>query len=215
MQANRYMRTVALFVPLALGSAPGFAQNAGEFLVRGGVGYVSPNDKSGDLSGVPGGKVDVMSATNAALTVTYLLTDRVGVELVGALPFKHDIKGAGTLAGAGKLASTRQLPPTVLLQYYFNPQGGVRPYLGAGLNYTTFFNEKTTGAIAGNSIDLTDSWGLAAEAGADIDLGGNWFANLAVWYMNIDTKATIGGGVGTVKVAINPWVGFAGVGYRF
>jgi outer membrane protein len=207
--------SLALLVSLVGVSTVSHAQNAGDFLVRGGVGYVSPNTDSGNISGVPGGKVDVKSSTGATLTFAYLMTDRIGVELLGSLPFKHDIEGAGTLAGTGKLAETKQLPPTVLLQYYFNPQGTIRPYVGAGVNYTTFFSTKTTGVIAGTSIDLKDSWGLAGEAGVDVDLGGNWFANAAVWYVDIKTKATISGGVGTVDVGINPWVGSVGIGYRF
>jgi outer membrane protein len=218
MQATTpFFAAAALALLTGIAAAPAAAQSAGDILVRGGWGHVQPNDDSGDLSSVPGGKVDVKSDGSVALTLAYLVTDRIGVELVGALPFQHDVHGAGALAGAGKVAETKQLPPTVLLQYYFNPQGGVRPYVGAGINYTTFFDEQGAGALAAYNVKLDDSWGLAAEAGVDIDLGGNWFANLAVWYMDIDTKATISGGAlaGTVNVQIDPWVGFVGVGYRF
>mgnify|MGYP001054889817 FL=1 len=211
-------RSIQLPLALAIAalpcvSAPVFAQSAGDFLVRGGLGHVSPNEKSGDLGGVPGNQVSVGNDSSLALTLAYLLSDNVGVELVGALPFKHDIYGAAALAGAGKVGSTKHLPPTVLAQYYFNPKGAVRPYVGAGLNFTWFFGEKTTGALAGTELKLGNSWGLAGEAGVDIDLGGNWFANAAVWYMDIDTKARTA--LGDATVQIDPWVGFIGLGHRF
>ncbi len=113
----------------------------------------------------------------------------MNVELLGAWPFKHDINGSGTIAGAGKVAETKQLPPTLVLNYMFNPQSNIRPYIGAGINYTTFFSTKTTGALAGTDMKLDDSWGAAADAGVDVDINKDWFFNASVWYMNITTTA--------------------------
>lgn len=179
------------------------ALEAGEILVRAGLGYVSPNDDSD----VPG--LDVESDASLALTIAYMLTPNIGLELVGALPFSHDIE----LNGA-KVAETDHLPPTVLAQYYFNSNGSVRPYAGVGINYTAFFNTDTQGALAGSKLDLDNSWGLAGEVGVDIDLNTNWLFNASVWYMDIDTDATLDGAPLTT-VQIDPWVMFVGAGYRF
>jgi outer membrane protein len=204
-----------LTAALALSCASAFAVNQGDWLVRGGVGYVSPNDSSGDVSGFGvGSRVSVDDATNLTLTISYFLTPNVNVELLGALPFKHDIKGTGSLASSGKIAETKELPPTLVLNYMFNPQSNIRPYVGAGLNDTTFFSTKTTGDLAGTDMELDDSWGAAVDAGVDVDLNNDWFFNASIWYMDISTTASIDG-TKAVDVDINPWALSVGIGTHF
>ncbi|MEX2367697.1 MAG: OmpW family outer membrane protein, partial [Pseudohongiellaceae bacterium] len=133
-------------------------------------------------------------------------TDNLGLDILGSTPFTHDI----TLNGS-KIAETKHLPPTVGVQYHFSPKSDVRPYVGAGINYTKFFSEKVTSTIT--SISLDDSWGLAAQAGVDVDINQDWFFNADLRYMQIDTTATTN--LGDIEVDINPWVISLGVGTRF
>lgn len=198
---------------LALGIAaagPAHAVQAGDWLIRGGVGHVAPTGESDSDPVGLGGKVEADSATNLAINFTYMLTDNMGVELLGALPFKHDI----TYTGLDKVGETKQLPPTLILLYNFAPKSGVRPYAGIGLNYTTFFSEETTGALAGTSLKLDDSFGLAVEAGVDVDINKDWFFNASLWRMDIDTEAD-SSLLGKFDVSIDPWALFVGVGTRF
>lgn len=186
------------------------AYEAGDWLVRGGIWGVFP--KSDNLNNVlgTGAALNVDDGYSLGFNVTYMVNPNIGVELIGALPFKHDIE----LSGAGKVASTYQLPPTLLVQYHFMPTSNIRPYAGIGLNYTFFWNEKTTGPLSGNSLSLDSSWGLAGELGIDVDVAPNWFVNATVSYMNIETDAKLNGvGIGTVD--INPWVFGLNVGTRF
>ena len=150
------------------------------------------------------------SDTQLGLTLGYMYTDNIGIGVLAATPFKHDIK----LVGVGKAAETKHLPPTVTLQYHFAPRSNVRPYIGAGLNYTNFFSEKTVG-LGGAKLKLDDSWGLAAEAGVDIDLNDRWFVSGQVWYLDIDTEADISGVASDVNVEIDPWVVMIGIGTTF
>ncbi len=208
---------------LILAATPSRAVQKGDWLIRAGVGHVAPNDKSGAVTGLPGSGVEVGSATNLAVNFTYMFRDDMGVEVLGALPFKHDIKASGTIAALGKIAETKQLPPTVVLVYNFAPASNVRPYAGIGLNYTTFFSEKVTDSLSGlaDDISLKDSTGLAAEVGVDVDINKQMFFNASLWRMDIDTTATLsnsgGGGLdgATVDVTIDPWALFVGVGWRF
>lgn len=181
----------------------------GDWLIRGGLGHVAPTGKSETVPGV-GGKVEAGSSTNLAVNFTYMLTDHVGVELLGALPFKHNIKHNDL----GKVGETNSLPPTVILLYNFAPGASVRPYAGIGLNYTWFFNEKTTGALDGTKLRLSNSTGLAAEVGVDVDINRTWFVNASVWHIDIDTRAE-SSAVGKFDVDIDPWVYFVGIGRRF
>jgi outer membrane protein len=194
-----------LFLSLALGSlsATADAQEADRWIWRAGVHSVQPKS---DNHGV----VNVDSAAMLTFSGTYLFASNWGVEVLAALPFKHDIN----LNGGGRVAETKHLPPTVSLQYHFNPTGAVRPYIGAGVNYTLFFDEKTTGALAGSKLKLDPSFGLAAQAGLDVSLGSDWFINVDVRWMDIDTDAKLNGsGLGTVE--IDPLVYGLSIGRRF
>jgi outer membrane protein len=113
----------------------------------------------------------------------------------------------------------------LVVDYVFNPQSNIRPYVGAGINFTTFFSTKSTaaldGALGATDIKLDDSWGAAAQAGVDVDLNKDWFFNASVWYMDIKTKATLNSisnnvtTTRTVDVTINPWALSVGIGTHF
>jgi outer membrane protein len=183
----------------------------GDWLLRGGVGVVDP--KSDNLTLSPEQEVQVDTGTSFTIEGTYMFADHWGVELLAAYPFTHDVDIDGA-EGAGNVAEVDHLPPTLSLQYHFNPEGRFRPYIGAGINYTTFLNEDTKGALAGADLELDDSWGAAGQIGADIGLNDNWFLNLAVRYIDIDSDAKLDGAdLGTVE--IDPFIYQAQIGYRF
>lgn len=144
-------------VALTLGAMGGTAANAegvdaGDWLVRVRGIVVSPNDDSGLVAvngtDVAGSGVSVNDDVVPELDITYMLTQNWGLELILATS-EHDATAQGTaLAGLGKVANANVLPPTLTLQYHFNPAGGLRPYAGVGLNYTIFYDEKVTGGLA-------------------------------------------------------------------
>ncbi len=189
-------------------SAQSITRQAGDWLIRGGVGIVDP--ESNNLAVSPSANLQVDSAVALYLNGTYMITDAIGVELLASSPFEHDI----SVDGAGKVGSTKQLPPTLSLQWHTPAIGRVQPYLGVGVNWTLFFSESTEGALAGTSLDLDDSFGLAAQAGIDFNLNENWFLNFDFRYVNIETDASVDGDkIGTVD--INPLVYALNVGYKF
>lgn len=212
---------------LAIGavlSAPAMAHEAGDFILRGGATMVSPNDDSGHVSvegtGTPY-TAGVDEDTQLGLNFVYMVTKHVGVEVLAATPFEHDIQlhDAGELNG--KLATTKQLPPTITLQYYFDtPVTGLTPYLGAGINYTKFFDEDFTGSRKDqgfSDVSLDDSWGWALNAGIDYAIDEHWLINASLYYIDIDTTADfkLGGQDAKVDVDIDPTVFSLMVGYRF
>ncbi len=193
------------------------AYDAGDILVRVRGINVSPDESSGivTLAGtaVAGSSVSVDSDTVPEIDFTYMVSPNIGVELILASS-KHDVKGAGTLAAVGKVGSARTLPPVLTLQYHFSPNGKIRPYAGIGANYTLMFNEKSAGALAGTSLKGSSSLGLAGQVGVDIAVDDDWFVNLDVKYVDMDTKLKFSNG-SSVKVDINPWIFGVGVGRRF
>ena len=117
----RFTRLVGALSVSLLAATAAHAQSAGSLLLRGGVTQIRPNVSSGDLSAPSpaGTKIDIDSATQIGGGITMMLTDNVAVDLPLALPFKHDIVGAGAIAGSGKLGEVKALPITLLGQYRF------------------------------------------------------------------------------------------------
>ena len=215
------MRHLGLMVLLgsACIAAPVMAHEDGEFFVRVGAVQIEPDASSGT---VLGGGVDVDSATGIGFSGTWFATPHIGIELLAALPFEHDIVGTGALDGVD-IGSTKHLPPTLSLQYYPLSESKFQPYIGVGLNYTTFFSSDTSNtldtALAGKTdISLDDSVGLAFQVGADWQLTDNWYLNAAVWKIDIETTADIsvnGKKAASVDVSIDPLVVMVGAGYAF
>ncbi|QKT03933.1 outer membrane beta-barrel protein [Ectothiorhodospiraceae bacterium 2226] len=207
---------------LVLATTPALALDRGDWLLRWGPTWVLPNDDSGEVRplGVEGVSVD--DAAAFGISLTYMMSPHLGLELLAATPFRHDINSSGDLAGVvpGRIGTTKHLPPTLSLQYHFPTPGNWRPYVGAGINYTYFFDSETRGELRDAGYDrlsLDDSWGWSVQAGLDVDLGERWFLGATAYYMAIDTTATASGGPGdlTVDVDIDPWVLKIGAGRRF
>jgi outer membrane protein len=198
---------IASMVAMALPSAA-LAQDEAHWLVKAGVHDVDPKSNNGHLAG---GTLatDVDDSARPTVSLEYLFTPHLGLEALAAWPFRHEVKLNGARA-----ARVKELPPTFSLQYHFNPGGTVSPYLGVGFNYTRFFSIDETGPLRGSRLDLDDSWGVAVHAGIDLHLSGNWLCGFDVRWIDIDTRAKVdGANVG--KVAIDPLVYGAYVGYRF
>ncbi|CDL87857.1 outer membrane protein OmpW [Xenorhabdus cabanillasii] len=213
------MKKISALVLAAVTLAPSltFAHEAGDFLFRAGTATVRPNAGSDNVLGL--GSFDVNNNTQLGLTFGYMVTDNIGVELLAATPFQHNVN----LPKAGEIARVKHLPPTLMAQYYFgDKENNLRPYIGVGVNYTTFFDEKfnnnaTVKAANLNSLDLKDSWGVAGQVGLDYQLDKNWMLNTSLWWMNIETdvKFKAGDKDYKYKTRLDPWVFMFGVGYKF
>jgi outer membrane protein len=221
--------SIVLAGSLLLSAASVTAYEAGDFIVRAGAANVDPNDDSDalELNGAPlaGTEAEVDDDTQLGLTFTYMLTDHIGVGLLAATPFEHDLKadmGGGVKYDAG---SAKQLPPTVTLQYF--PMDGAskfQPYVGVGVNYTKFFDEDVDSelenalALTGGDLELDDSWGWAAQAGFDYAIDEHWLLNASVWYIDLQTDTKFKFDQPVVieaDVDVDPWVYMIGIGYKF
>lgn len=202
---------------LALGCLSGeaLAHEAGEFFMRAGTATVRPTEGSDNVLGMGG--FNVSNNTQLGLTFDYMVTDNIGIELLAATPFRHKVG----LGATGDLATVKQLPPTLMAQWYFgDAKSKARPYIGAGINYTTFFDTdfNQAGKNAGLSdLSVKDSWGAAGQVGLDYMVSDDWLLNMSVWYMDIDTevKFKAGGEQQNIKTRIDPWVFMFSAGYRF
>lgn len=175
---------------------------------------INPTASSSTITGLGGQVNQISSDTVPELDISYFFTKHVSTELILATS-NHDINATGTALGQVDLGSVGVLPPTLTLQYHFLPDHLVNPYVGAGINYTIFY-DANSGATA-DSIDYTNSFGPALQAGVDIAINQNWMINFDVKYIAIETNATVnvGSSAYTSNVDINPMVYGVGIGYRF
>jgi len=201
-------RTLAVAVAAAAisaGHTPAVsAHEAGDMLLRVGLGTVDPKSSNGDIASVDSGSAVVINGS-------YFFSPNLAFEILAATPFSHDIE---LEADGTKVGKTKHLPPTFSLQYHFDTQGSFKPYIGAGLNYTVFFDESTTGPLAGSELTLDDSFGLAAQLGADFNVSDNMFINLDLRWMDISTDAELDGAA-LEEVEIDPIVYSLNLGWKF
>ncbi|MCB1582989.1 MAG: OmpW family outer membrane protein [Marinicella sp.] len=223
------MKKVLTTTALALMSLNAMAVEKGDRLLHLRLINIAPNDDSSlirvDGAGVAGTGVNVDDNMSLDISLGYMLTDRWAVELLADLSSKHSVSSKG-LAGLGvpdgtDVVDTNVLPPTLFLQYQFNPKGKVRPYAGVGVNYTLFFNDDLTGAaqsvLGASNLDIDSSFGLGAQFGIDWEMKNNWSFNVDVKYIQIDTEATFDTALGraSVDVDIDPLVFGIGFGKTF
>ena len=194
----RKIAPIAAALAALLTATPALAQSKGDFTVGIGVHNVAPKSNNADLGG--GARIEVGDSVRPTVTGEYFIADNLGIELIAALPFQHDIDIAGP-AGKVNGGSTKHLPPTLSLQYHFGaPDAKIKPFVGAGVNYTWFFGEDTTGPLAGTKLSLDNSWGAALHVGIDFKVG-NGAIRIDARKIDIDTDAKLNGAkLGTVNI---------------
>lgn len=205
----------------ALGAAcalPAAAQEAqGNWLLRARavrIDTANHSDAIGALA-VPADAIHVNDKTIPEIDITYFFTPNIAAELVLTVPQKQRVTIAqSALGGPVDIGSFKHLPPSLMLQYHFIPDGTVRPYAGIGLNYTRIGSVNLAVPTVGR-LDLEHhSFGLALGAGVDIAIAKNVFLNFDVKKVQIRTDVSLNGTkLSTVKV--DPLLIGVGIGYRF
>ncbi|NCO63535.1 MAG: OmpW family protein [Flavobacteriales bacterium] len=175
---------------------------------------VIPNE-SASIQAI-GGDVQISTAYVPELDFTYFFTKNIAAELILATT-NHDVKAVSTSAGDINLGDVWLLPPTLTLQYHFNGEV-LRPYVGAGVNYTIFYNADE-GPVA-DKVDYDNSLGIDFQLGFDYFLNDKWFINVDAKYLLLNTTATVNattalGATVDADVDINPLILGVGFGMKF
>ena len=196
-------RWILVPVALAIALASGVASAAqGDWLGRARVINLNPDASSSALN------LNASTETTLELDFTYFVTNNLGLELILATR-EHDITSNGTPVGSVAL-----LPPTLTLQYHFAPDSpSFRPYVGAGINYTKFYDINLSNGTL--TVDKS-SWGGALQIGADFPINKQFFFNVDLKKIWIDTDVkTVATGATAANFKINPLVLGVGVGMKF
>jgi outer membrane protein len=195
-----------LAVSISMTSVAASAQTS-PWQVRARAVHIDPADKSEPLAGIGASdRIGVSDKTIPEIDISYFFTPNFAAELVLTYPQKHDVYLDGKTIGTFK-----HLPPSLLAQYHFMPGATVSPYIGAGINWTTFSSNKI---LNGQGSLEHDSWGLALQAGVDYKLSQNWSLNFDVKKLQLRSDVLVGG-VKASKVKVDPVLIGVGVGYRF
>jgi outer membrane protein len=224
---NTLILTAAITAAL-LSSMPVQALEKGDILARARIINIHPNVNNGNrLSDHDTGQridagVKVDTQATLDLDFTYMVTNHVGLELLLDTTSKHTIRSSRALNDV-KIGDVRVLPPSLIAQYHFLPNKSYRPYAGAGINYTFYFDENThkewDAALGGKTkLSVKDTWGYVAQVGMDIDIVDGWFFNMDIKYIGMNTKAVVK--VDGVKsfdanFDVNPMVYGVGIGTTF
>jgi outer membrane protein len=195
----------AAILAAALGPLAAHAQDSGDWIVR--ARAVSLTSANNDDTGLD---LSINDKVIPEVDISYFFSPNFALELILTYPQTQDVRSGGT-----KIGSFKHLPPTLTAQYHFTGMGW-RPYIGLGLNYTHIsdvqFNDDVDTALQPSL--KKDSFGLAAQVGADFPLGGGWLINVDVKKVQIGTTlSSFGAEVGDFKV--DPWLASIGVGRRF
>lgn len=205
-----------LATAIVASSVPALAYEAGDMLVKAGVIKVTPKDGNADTSALAAdSELDLDADTQLGITFTYMATDKIGVEVLGATPFQHTAELDGGAADGSEVVTTKHLPPTVSAQYYFlDSASPFQLYAGLGLNLTIFFQQQDE-AVDLDVTGLKKSIGLAYSVGADYMINDKWLVNAAVWKMDIDTEVEADSAADGLEVEVDPTVIMLGAGYKF
>ena len=215
---------MALTVALAA-SGGAFAQKAGSFSAQIGATNLAPSVSSGNLTApsLPNSQATVNSDTELTGAVNYMLTDNVALSVPLGFGFKHDVSGAGAIAGAGTLATTKVIPITLIAQYRFlAPDATFRPYAGVGVTYARFYDTNGTAVLTGltnpggaaTTISFQSKWAPTIQLGLTYNLNEKWYLDASYTKTFLKTTGTLSTGQ-TLDMRLDPNSYTVAMGYKF
>ncbi|MES0200306.1 OmpW family protein [Mesorhizobium sp. M0011] len=170
-------------------------------------------EDSGYVNAVPGSGLSYSDTVTPELDISYFFTGNIAAELILGTTYAN-IEGQGAIGALGNIGKIWLLPPTLTLQYHFTDFGAFKPYVGAGVNYTIFYNQDVGSADA---LHVKNTFGTALQVGFDYMVDQHWGVNFDVkkLFLKPDFDVTVDGAKLTGKAELDPWLIGAGVTYRF
>lgn len=211
----RIVRSLALVAGVLALTGTATAQDVWHnFQVKVGLSAIQP-EESATISAI-GGDIDISDEVVPTLQIEYFFSDNISAELLCCMA-RHDVQAVNTAIGTVDLGKVSHFPPTLTVKYHWTDFGAFKPYLGAGFNYTTFFDDELPAGGPVTAIKYDDSLGGALQAGFDYQLDEHWSVNVdvrKVWITS-DVELTAGATTINADVDINPLIFTIGSGYRF
>jgi outer membrane protein len=209
-------RTLAAACALATITAGAAAQGT-RATVDLGVAYTSMGDSTVDSfqGAPPQASIDAGSATSLLLSAEFLATPNIGVQLSTTLGGTVEFRGAQSIAAAGELARGTLYAGTLFVNWhFFDEANALRPFLGVGVNYTSFSGVSGSGGLSAN---LSNSWSAALQGGARYAFDRHWsvVGSIGLNWARTDLELSGAGVTRSADVSLRPVVATLGVGYSF
>lgn len=185
--------------------------------------WVDPSgDSVFDADGIDDARVEFDSEQGFGVAVNVFFSNRISAEFAASavepdVVFRSDNPLFPLLTG-GQL---EMIPITATLQYHFNPDGRIDPYVGLGAAYVLFdrvsdFDD--VGNIDIDAIDFDDDVGLVVNAGLTFDITPTLAVYVDGKYVPVSSSATASFATGpgtSTDIDINPLILSAGLGFQF
>lgn len=219
---NVYISSIAILCGF-MAAQPAFAE-AGDILLKGRAIYVMPKNSLVDIpAGLGNGPLSVKDTVGAEFSATYLWSDQIGVEfaLGGG---QTDFPTADSAAARGELMSASVVMPSIVMQFHPMPKAAIRPYIGLGVNYTLFYDEKPGAVLLNNSLDSKNDlavqaegkFGIVGQVGVDIPINEKIFVNIEVKYIKSNTTLSVKNSkYNFIDADLDPIIFGIGLGFRF
>jgi len=198
-------------------AAPAHAQTMDRWFVHAGPAFVQPVERTSMEAGgaaVPGADVKIKGRWTVEGEVGYFVTPNVAIGFAAGLPPTFKVQAAGSLTGLGTAGKITGGPAALTVQYHFNREGRVQPYVGAGASFLVVF--KTKDAVL-TDVSAKSNIGTALQAGADVmftdHLGG--FVDVKKAFVSTVAKGFLGPAPVRAKVLLDPIAANAGITYHF
>ena len=200
--------------------------------LRVGAYYVWYDTQADDLKGpyVPAGvNIKLKDLVTPYFAYVRTLTNHFSLELaLGAPPVTKTVgKGPAKLGSVPfngeTIVTARWFAPTLLLEYnFFDESARLRPFIGAGINYTRFYSRQSTpagNAVGGGptSIGLTTSVGPAVTTGLSFRVTRHFYlyGSVSASEVDSDLTANTAGVIRKTHVSFGPRALVLSAGYVF
>lgn len=191
---------------ISMPSAFGVGGNDGPFMIRGRVISVIPVEKQDRIDA--GGNSTIGKSLTPEVDLTFFFTENIAAE-INLAASRHTIKTENNSVRLVHKESTWIVPPTLTLQYHFTNIAFAKPYVGAGINYTMFYRDKAGSAHHKNHSTL------ALQAGVDIPIVKNIYANIDVKKLLPKKSGHVDNDTALADIKMSPWIVGVGIGVRF
>ena len=211
------------------------AQAVDNNTIRVGEYFVHYNSQASDLSGTgigavpPGVNMNINNVNTPYFAYVRRLSPSFDLEFAFGVPPTTTIVGKGPAKlgsvpyDGQEIATAKWWSPTVLLNYkFFDESNSIRPYVGVGINYTTFSdltaNSAGQAALGGPTwANLSDSFGWAATAGVSYHIVEHWsvYGSYSVSEVRSNLTTNTSGAIRTNSVDFHPSTVVVSVGYSY
>ena len=190
----------------AMFSNPAAAFDKGDIIIRlselhipegTAVNFNSGNAASGQTQTVKHSNMQAQGNSQAGMSISYMLGKHIALTYKVADEFKHELDAGGSLQEIGALGSMSHRPQTASLEYFFgNKYSYIRPYVGVGINKTTFekldlnhsIDDYISDQFFGFAKNIHTQGSIKTANSLAYTLGLNWHVAKTAW--SFSTEAT-------------------------